>query len=97
MEKLKLGSKLPKFTGTDQLGNEINSEHLNGKRVVVYFYPKDNTPGCTAQACSIRDSFSDLNEKGIVVIGISTDSISSHKSLAISLIYLSHFYLMKTR
>jgi peroxiredoxin Q/BCP len=79
MEKLKVGSKLPKFTGTDQLGNEINSEHLNGKRVVVYFYPKDNTPGCTAQACSIRDSFSDLNEKGIVVIGISTDSISSHK------------------
>ena len=79
MEKLKLGSKLPKFKGTDQFGKEINSDNLNGQKVVVYFYPKDNTPGCTAQACSIRDSFTELKNKGIIVIGISTDSISSHQ------------------
>ena len=79
MEKLKVGSALPKFKAVDQFDHEINTENLKGKKVVVYFYPKDNTPGCTAQACSIRDSFDGLKEKGIEVIGISTDSLTSHK------------------
>lgn len=79
MEKLKVGSELPKFKAVDQFEREINTENLKGKKVVVYFYPKDNTPGCTAQACSIRDTFDGLKEKGIEVIGISTDSLSSHK------------------
>lgn len=79
MEKLKVGSGLPKFKAMDQFDHEINSENLKGKKVVVYFYPKDNTPGCTAQACSVRDSFEGLKAKGIEVIGISTDSLSSHK------------------
>jgi peroxiredoxin Q/BCP len=79
MEKLKLGSSIPTFKAIDQFEREINSENLKGKKVVIYFYPKDNTPGCTTQACSIRDSFEGLKEKGIEVIGISTDSLSSHK------------------
>jgi peroxiredoxin Q/BCP len=79
MERLKLGSVIPPFKAIDQFENEINSENFKGKKVVIYFYPKDNTPGCTAQACSIRDSFEGLKEKGIEVIGISADSLSSHK------------------
>ena len=67
MEKLKVGSSIPRFKALDQFEREINSEDLKGKKVVVYFYPKDNTPGCTAQACSIRDSFDGLKEKGIEV------------------------------
>ena len=82
MEKLKLGSSIPSFKSIDQLGNEIHSQNLRGKKVVIYFYPKDNTPGCTAQACSVRDSIETLTEKGITVIGISTDSIASHKKFS---------------
>jgi peroxiredoxin Q/BCP len=82
MEKLKVGSSIPRFKALDQFEHEINSEDLKGKKVVVYFYPKDNTPGCTAQACSIRDSFDGLKEKGIEVIGVSTDSLSSHKKFS---------------
>lgn len=79
MEKLNIGSAIPKFVSNDQFGNEINSEKLTGKKIVIYFYPKDNTPGCTAQACSVRDSIDTLIENGITIIGISTDSIVSHK------------------
>jgi peroxiredoxin Q/BCP len=63
----------------DQNGEEINSNDFSGKRLVVYFYPKDNTPGCTAQACSLRDDYSALLENNIAVIGVSADSVSSHK------------------
>mgnify|MGYP000034032552 CR=1 FL=1 len=79
MNKLNIGSTLPSFTGIDQNGNEINAKDFIGKCLVVYFYPKDNTPGCTAQACSIRDDYSNLLANNIAVIGVSADSVASHK------------------
>lgn len=79
MNQLNIGSTLPAFVGVDQNGEEINSNDFSGKRLVVYFYPKDNTPGCTAQACSLRDDYSTLLENNIAVIGVSADSVSSHK------------------
>jgi peroxiredoxin Q/BCP len=82
MEKIKIGSLLPSFEAKDQFGKEVKSADLKGKKFVIYFYPKDNTPGCTAQACSIRDSFDLLLNKDITVIGVSTDSVGSHKKFA---------------
>jgi len=79
MEKLQEGSVAPLFTGTDQNGNSISLEGFKGKKVILYFYPKDNTPGCTAQACNLRDNHSVLLSKGFVVIGVSADSVASHK------------------
>ncbi len=78
MTSLALGSKLPSFIGTDQNGNSIDSKTLLGKNLVIYFYPKDDTPGCTAQACSIRDGEAALLAAQIQVIGISADSVASH-------------------
>lgn len=78
MTPLALGSKLPSFTGIDQNGNSIDSQTLLGKNLVIYFYPKDDTPGCTAQACSIRDGQEALLAAQIQVIGISADSVASH-------------------
>jgi len=82
MEMLSIGSKLPEFKSIDQNGKEIDSTQLIGKKTVVYFYPKDNTPGCTAQACSIRDNYAALQEKGIEILGISADSLSSHQKFS---------------
>ncbi len=79
MNKLSIGSKLPAFSGIDQNGAELHASSFTGKRLVIYFYPKDNTPGCTAQACSLRDDYALLLENNIAVIGISADSVSSHK------------------
>ena len=79
MNKLSIGSALPAFTGIDQNGEELNATSFNGKRLVIYFYPKDNTPGCTAQACSLRDDYSLLTENNIAILGVSADSASSHK------------------
>lgn len=79
MTELKEGSKAPVFKGVDQNGKNISLSDLKGKKVVLYFYPKDDTPGCTAQACNLRDNYSGLLEKGMEVIGISTDSVKSHK------------------
>jgi len=76
---LKVGDKAPAVLGVNQDGNEIKIADYAGKKVVLYFYPKDNTPGCTAQACSLRDNFSDLRKAGFEVIGVSTDSASSHQ------------------
>lgn len=78
MKKLTLGSSLPGLTGKNQLGEDVQLSSYIGKKTVIYFYPKDDTPGCTAQACSIRDGMSSLNQKEIEVIGISADPISSH-------------------
>jgi len=78
MNILNIGSKLPSFTGIDQNGNSISSDTYAGKRLVIYFYPKDDTPGCTAQACSIRDGQEALVAAGVHVIGISADSVASH-------------------
>jgi peroxiredoxin Q/BCP len=77
--KLEKGQKAPEFTGQDQNGNTVNLSDYRGKKVVLYFYPKDDTPGCTAQACDLRDNHQLLQGKGYEVIGISSDSVASHK------------------
>ncbi|QDH80055.1 thioredoxin-dependent thiol peroxidase [Echinicola soli] len=76
---LETGNKAPDFEATDQDGNTIKLSDFKGKKVVLYFYPKDNTPGCTAQACDLRDNYKALLDAGYVVLGISTDSEKSHK------------------
>lgn len=76
---LKIGTKAPAFTGVDQNGKSISLKDFKGKKVVLYFYPKDDTPGCTAQACNLRDHHSELLNKGFVVIGVSVDSVKKHK------------------
>ncbi len=79
MSQLTEGMKAPVFKGTDQNGNNVSLSDFKGKKVIVYFYPKDDTPGCTAQACNLRDNYNDLIQQGFQVIGISTDSVKSHK------------------
>ena len=79
MTSLKEGDKAPFFKGINQDGKEITSEDFKGKKLVLYFYPKDNTSGCTAEACSLRDNYSALKDKGYEVIGVSVDSADSHK------------------
>ncbi|HQE34822.1 MAG TPA: peroxiredoxin [Flavobacterium alvei] len=77
---LQVGDKIPHFSVKDNVGNDFNSESIIGKKaVVIYFYPKDNTPGCTAQACSFRDQYQDFKDLGAEVIGISSDSVTSHE------------------
>lgn len=76
---LTVGKKAPAFSGVDQNGNSIALKDFKGKKVVLYFYPKDDTPGCTAQACNLRDNHSELLKKGFVVIGVSVDSVKKHK------------------
>jgi len=79
MSELKEGRMAPNFKGVDQNGNSVSLNDFKGKKVVLYFYPKDDTPGCTAQACNLRDNYNELLEKGFQVIGVSTDSVKSHK------------------
>ncbi len=79
---LKVGDKAPNFALNDKSGNKRELSEFLGKKVVVYFYPKDNTPGCTRQACAFAESYSEFKEKGVEVIGISKDSISSHVKFA---------------
>ena len=73
------GIKAPSFTGKDQDGKKVSLADFTGKKVVLYFYPQDNTPTCTVQACNLRDNFSDLQKEGIVVIGVSPDEEAKHK------------------
>lgn len=75
---LQVGDMAPDFLGVDELGNEVRVSDYAGRRLVVYFYPKDSTPGCTAEACSLRDGMSDLLAAGYAVVGISADSAASH-------------------
>ena len=76
---LKEGSKAPEFTAKDQDGKKVKLSDYKGKRVVLYFYPKDDTPGCTKEACSFRDADEVFNSKGIKVFGVSTDDEKSHQ------------------
>ena len=76
---LKIGDKMPYFEVVDQDGNKVTSNDLVGKKTVVYFYPKDNTSGCTAEACNLRDNYEALLAKGYNVVGVSKDSAASHK------------------
>jgi thioredoxin-dependent peroxiredoxin len=76
--RLHVGDQAPDFNGRDQEGNTISLSDFRGKKVVLYFYPKDDTPGCTAQACNLRDNYNSLLKAGYEVIGISTDNEKSH-------------------
>lgn len=76
---LNIGDVAPDFSAFDQDDEKVNLNDFKGKKVVLYFYPKDDTPGCTKEACSFRDNFSELTEKGIVILGVSTDNTKSHK------------------
>lgn len=81
--ELKVGDKIPNFLAKDTSGNDFDIKNLVGKKpLVIYFYPKDNTPGCTAQACSFRDQYEDFKDLGAEVIGISGDTIDSHQKFA---------------
>jgi peroxiredoxin Q/BCP len=78
--KLNIGNKAPDFKGIDQDGKSITLSDYKGKNLVLYFYPKDNTSGCTAEACSLRDGYEDLQKLGMEVVGVSPDSAKSHQS-----------------
>jgi peroxiredoxin Q/BCP len=79
---IKVGNKAPDFTLETGDGEKIKLSSLKGKKVVLYFYPRDNTPGCTREACAFRDGLSKLKRKGAIVLGVSTDSAASHKKFA---------------
>ncbi|MSP07212.1 MAG: thioredoxin-dependent thiol peroxidase [Chitinophagaceae bacterium] len=79
MAVIKEGAKAPQFKGVDQHGNTVSIADFKGKKLVLYFYPKDDTPGCTAQACNLRDNYKALLKKGLQVLGVSVDSVKSHE------------------
>ena len=79
---LKVGEKAPLFTLPDQNGNPVSLSDFAGKKVVLYFYPKDNTPGCTRQACAFAGAYEGFREKNVAVIGMSRDSVASHLKFA---------------
>lgn len=79
MISLKAGDQAPSFEGIDQDGNPIKLSDYSGKKLVLYFYPKDNTPGCTAESCNLRDNYDQLIKQGYAVVGVSPDAEKSHK------------------
>lgn len=79
---LKIGDKIPSFTSIDSKGDSFEIKSYIGKPLVIYFYPKDDTPGCTIQACTFRDKYEDFKALGAEVIGISSDSLQSHQKFA---------------
>lgn len=76
---LEIGTKAPEFTLSDQDGNQVSLTDFKGKRVILYFYPKDNTPGCTTQACGFGELYPQFQEKDGVILGVSKDTVASHK------------------
>lgn len=79
---MEIGDKIPEILGKDSLGREIKISDFAGRRLIIYFYPKDNTSGCTAEACSLRDNYEEFLKLGYAVIGVSKDSAASHKRFA---------------
>ena len=79
---LEVGAKAPDFTLPDKNGNPVSLSDFSGKRVVLYFYPKDNTPGCTRQACAFAQNYQAFRDLGVEVIGVSKDSVASHEKFA---------------
>lgn len=82
MSELKEGDKAPDFTAKDQNGKTISLSDYTGKDVILYFYPKDDTPGCTAEACNFRDNYHTLQQQGYIVLGVSTDDETSHQKFS---------------
>ena len=82
MYMLKIGDRMPDFVVMDQDGREVSSKDLIGKKTIIYFYPKDNTSGCTAEACNLRDNYAALQARGYNVVGVSKDSAASHRKFA---------------
>lgn len=79
MTHLKKGDLAPRFEGIDQNGNALKMDDFEGQKIALYFYPKDNTPGCTKQACNLRDNYTNLQAQNYAVVGVSADSAKSHK------------------
>jgi len=79
---MKIGDKIPEILGTDAQGNVIKASDFAGKKLVIYFYPKDNTPGCSAEACSLADGYGKLLKAGFAIVGVSKDSAASHQKFA---------------
>ena len=79
MSKLKVGDKVPEFQGKDENGKTVKSSDYKGKKLIVYFYPKDMTPGCTNQACNLRENYESLKSKGFEILGVSADSEARHQ------------------
>ena len=79
---MNIGDKFPDILGKDRNGNEVKLSDYPGKKFIIYFYPKDNTPGCTAEACSFRDNYSVFENMGYQIIGVSKDSEESHQKFA---------------
>jgi len=82
MALLQAGEKAPEFTAKDQDGNEVSLRDFSGRKVVLYFYPKDNTPGCTKEACAFRDNFPNFEKVDAVVLGVSVDGQKAHRKFA---------------
>src|SRR6267142_1917805 len=78
-DRLKVGDKAPDFNVSTDAGQKVKLSDFKGKKIVLYFYPKDDTPGCTKEACAFRDGFDEIKDRGAVVLGVSTDSVDSHK------------------
>lgn len=76
---MNIGEKIPAILGVDSNGKEIKSSDFSGKKLVIFFYPKDSTPGCTAEACNLRDNYDALLSAGYAIVGVSKDSAASHK------------------
>ncbi|MBP7679180.1 MAG: thioredoxin-dependent thiol peroxidase [Bacteroidales bacterium] len=79
---VKIGDKAPSISALDQNSNAFTLDSLRGSKVILYFYPKDDTPGCTAEACNLRDNYSDLLNRGFKIVGVSTDSVKSHQKFS---------------
>ena len=77
---LNIGDKVPEILGKDQNGKEVRTSDFKGRKIALYFYPKDNTPGCTAEACSLKDGYEELRKAGYEVIGVSKDNEKSHRN-----------------
>ncbi|HOO99977.1 MAG TPA: thioredoxin-dependent thiol peroxidase [Bacteroidales bacterium] len=82
MAQLTEGMKAPMFEGVDQNGKKVSLKDFAGKKLVLYFYPKDNTPGCTAEACNLRDNYDEFLKEGFAVMGVSADSEKSHRNFS---------------
>lgn len=80
MSNLKIGDPAPAFTAPDQDGNMVSLDQFRGKKLVLYFYPKDNTPGCTSEACDLRDNYERFRGEGYEILGVSADSQKSHQN-----------------